>query len=243
MHKVYKINDNKLKVVLFNSYKNKFEIDKFENIHSLLNTNKLNEDEKKFYDVPIQLFGKTDRKSPFVKYFYKLFDTDYTILYEYLSFIKNYIKPLYPKEQYLVIQKTPNIRFHLPGYSNIGSRDKDESKEIIGLHHDGEFGHPETEINVILPITEMFDTNSIYYETTPNSNLDYNLYNNLRLKENDFFMGYFNKCNHYNKINKTNITRVSLDFRIIPYSKYKDNNKLSATSKTKFEIGKYYMVI
>ena len=89
----------------------------------------------------------------------------------------------------------------------------------------------------------MFETNSIYYETEPNSNLPYDKYNNLKLKENDFFIGYFNKCYHYNKINKTNKTRVSLDFRIIPYSKYKDNNKISATSKTKFEIGKYYMII
>ncbi len=71
--------------------KKKFGIDKFENIHSLLDTNKLNEDEKNFYNVPIQ-FGKTDRNSPFVKYFYNLFDTNYTILYEYLSFIKKYNK-------------------------------------------------------------------------------------------------------------------------------------------------------
>tara|TARA_B100001093_G_scaffold518986_1_gene605886 strand:- start:1680 stop:2411 length:732 start_codon:yes stop_codon:yes gene_type:complete len=243
MHRIYEIKLNTFKTLLLNKFENKFGIDKFENIHLLLNTNKLNKDEKKFYNIPIQLFGKTDRKSPFVKYFYKLFDTDYSILYEYLNFIKNHIKPLYPKEEYLVIQKTPNIRFHLPGYSNIGSRDTDKSKDIIGLHYDGEFGHPETEMNVILPITNMFDTNSIYYEKEPNSNLDYNKYNNLMLKENEFFMGYFNKCNHYNKINKTNITRVSIDFRIIPYSKYKDNNETSATSKTKFEIGKYYMII
>ena len=243
MHKVYKINENNLKVVLFNNYKKKFGIDKFENINLILNTNKLNEDEKQFYDTPIQIFGKTDRKSPFVKYFYHLFDTDYTILHEYLHFIIKYIKPLYPKEEYLVIQKTPNIRFHLPGYSNIGSRDVDETKEIVGLHHDGEFGHPETETNVILPITEMFDTNSIYYETTPNSNIDYNRYNNLKLKENEVFMGYFNKCNHYNKINKTNITRVSLDFRIIPHSKFCVENKSSVSHNIKFKIGDYYMLI
>ena len=81
MHKVYKLKKNKMKTILLNCYEKKFGIDKFENIHSLLDTNKLNEDEKKFYNVPIQLFGKTDRDSPFVKYFYNLFDTDYNILY------------------------------------------------------------------------------------------------------------------------------------------------------------------
>ena len=63
------------------------------------------------------------------------------------------------------------------------------------------------------------------------------------VKKDHFFQGYLNKCLHYNKINKTDITRVSFDFRIIPFSKYKDTDKLSATNKTKFILGEYYMLI
>ena len=66
--------------------------------------------------------------------------------------INGEIKPLFPNEKYLVIQKTPNIRFHLVGYSNIGKRETDTSKDFIGVHYDGEFGHPETEINIIFSI-------------------------------------------------------------------------------------------
>ncbi len=64
-------------------------------------------------------------------------------------------------EDKLVVQKTPNIRFHLPNNSNIGKRDTD-SKNTIGLHYDYEFNHPKEEYNIILSITDMFDTNSLY---------------------------------------------------------------------------------
>ena len=188
--------------------------------------------------------GKTDRNSVFVKDFYNLYDTDYTFLLSYLSFIREYIKPIFSSETLLLIQKTPNIRFHLPGCSNIGKRDTDINDEIIGLHHDSEFGHPEEEINIIIPITDMFDTNSIYYEDTPNSNISVYNYSNLKINKDSFFVGNLNKCRHYNKINNTNKTRISLDFRIIPYTKFinKNENEISLTSKMKFDVGNYYML-
>ncbi len=213
-----------------------------ENIHNILNTNDISEKDKNYYKS-IPIFGKTDRNSVFVRDFYNFIDTDYIFLYEYINFIQNVIKPLFPLENKLVVQKTPNIRFHLPGCSNIGKRDTDKYMDIIGLHYDGEFGHPEEEINIILPITDMFDTNSIYYEEHPNSMIDVYHYLSMNLKKNNFFMGYLNKCNHYNKINNTEQTRVSLDFRIIPYSKFKKSNNISATSNVKFDIGNYYMLI
>ena len=213
-----------------------------ENIHNLLISNDIS-DEQKIYYKEIPIFGKNDRSGVFVKDFYNFIDTDYTFLYEYINFIKNIIKPLFPLEYKLIVQKTPNIRFHLPNCSNIGKRDTDNHKDIIGLHYDGEFGHSEEEINIVLPITEMCDTNSIYYEEFPNSSIDVFDYSSINIKKNNFFMGYLNKCKHYNKINRTGQTRVSLDFRIIPYSKFKKNDNLSATCSIKFDIGNYYMML
>jgi len=213
-----------------------------EYIHKLLDTNELDTVDKNYYTT-IPEFGVNDRKSIFVDNFYQLIDNNYTFLYEYLSFIKNVIKPLFPLEDKLIIQKTPNIRFHLPNCSNIGKRDTDKYNDVIGLHHDGEFGHPTEELNIVLPITDMFDTNSIYYEMYPNSNSNVYDYSCMNMKKNNYFIGNFNKCNHYNKINKTNKTRVSLDFRIIPFSQFKQTSILSVTSKIKFDVGKYYMII
>ena len=89
----------------------------------------------------------------------------------------------------------------------------------------------------------MFDTNTLYYEKYPNSNIEYDNYENLKLLKNNYWIGYLNQCKHYNKINNTGKTRISMDFRIIPYSKYKESNNLSTTSKSKFMVGDYYIIL
>ena len=45
---------------------------------------------------------------------------------------------------------------------------------------------------------------------------------------------------HGNKINDTGKSRVSVDFRILPLSKYKKNERTSITNKTKMTIGEYW---
>tara|TARA_Y100000389_G_C17414832_1_gene493071 strand:+ start:342 stop:1076 length:735 start_codon:yes stop_codon:yes gene_type:complete len=221
-------------------FKNKYnDLSNFENIHKIINNYKNIND---FYNI-IPIFGINDRKSPFVFDFYNFIDTDYTFLYNYLSFIKTYIKPLFPDESHILVQKTPNIRFHLPNCTNIGKRDTDKFDDIIGVHKDSDFGHHKEELNIIFPITQMYDSNSIYYEEYPNSNENLYNYNSMKLNTNNFNISSLNSCYHYNKINKTDITRVSLDFRIIPYSKFYDENKSSVSHNIKFKIGDYYMLI
>ena len=93
----------------------------------------------------------------------------------------------------------------------------------------------------ILPITKMFGTNTIYFEKYPNSKINYDDYLNVELNDNELGSYYFNKCYHYNRINKTGKSRISLDFRIIPFSKYNNSVKLSETYKTKLVIGDYFI--
>jgi len=45
---------------------------------------------------------------------------------------------------------------------------------------------------------------------------------------------------HGNKTNDTGKTRVSVDFRCLPISKYKDTGDVSVTNKTKMTIGDYW---
>jgi hypothetical protein len=228
----------KLKDIYKELYSYEGELDM---IHTLLETNKITEERKKFYNT-IPLFGKTDRKSCFVKDFYYYYDKDNILSNIYYNYINKHIKPLFTETK-LVIQKTPNLRVHIPNNSNIGKRETDVDDEIIGLHNDSEFGHPEEEINFVLAITDMFDSNSIYYEAVPNSNMNPKHYKNIKLNKYELWCGHLNKCNHYNKINKTNKTRISIDFRVIPFSKFKKSNALSATNNQKFSIGDYYIVI
>lgn len=59
------------------------------------------------------------------------------------------------------------------------------------------------------------------------------------------FRFYGNMCWHYNEVNDTGATRVSVDFRVIPESKWNYEAKrdgASVKSGLKFEIGSYYDV-
>jgi hypothetical protein len=207
-------------------------------LHTLLDTNQLSEEEKDYHK---QLHEwRKDRDSTFVKRFHEYVDK-YTMFNEsYYTFLRTYILPLFPEETKLVIQKTPNIRFSLPDNAAIGY-DPIDPENIIGLHCDREFGHHPTEQNFIIPITSMFESNSLYYEPYIQSNVNPLEYENLVLKPNQFINAYFNEIKHCNRINKTDKTRISFDIRIIPYSKYMTN--LQEFKGTKFELGKYYIVL
>lgn len=190
----------------------------------------------------IKEIGINDRTSVFYKDYHEFIDNNESFNNVYFDFINDYVKPIYSNGKKIVVQKTPNLRISFPDSSAIGrNRYENESDNIIGLHKDADFGHHESEINFIIPITEMFETNSIYYEPYENSNLPKNEFLNLNLKNDEFFIEKFNKLLHFNKINKTGLTRVSLDFRIILYDNYFDN--LDYFQNTKFDLGKYYIIV
>lgn len=189
----------------------------------------------------IKEIGINDRMSILYKDYHNFVDNNNLLNNVYIDFINEYVKPLYFCDK-IVVQKTPNIRISFPESCAIGkNKYENEIDDIIGLHKDSDFGHHESEINFVIPITEMFDTNSIYYEPYQNSNLPKNEFLNLKLNTHEFFIEKFNKLLHFNKINKTGFTRISLDFRIIQHKDYFDNS--TYFENTKFEIGKYYMII
>jgi len=45
---------------------------------------------------------------------------------------------------------------------------------------------------------------------------------------------------HGNKINRTGFTRVSFDFRIIPFRKYKPCERRTINTKMRFIVGEYF---
>jgi len=220
-------------------FENKYEFfGDLENLHEILETSLVSNEDKEYHK---QIHGwKTDRNSIFIRHFHEYVDSHPIFNETYHQFIKTYVQPLFPEERTLVIQKTPNIRFSFPQAAAIGCDPKDP-ENIIGLHCDSNFGHNENEMNIVVPITKMFSTNSIYYEPTINSQINPMDFENLALESNQFLQAYFNKLLHCNRINQTNKTRISFDIRVIPYSKYMEN--LDFFKGTKFELGKYYIVL
>lgn len=222
--------------------------DELDQLHDLLQTNQIPEEEL-IYQSQTKILGKNDRKSIFIKKFHQYIDSENrepvnnkTFTEIYHEFIKKYISSMFPNEKSLVIQKTPNIRFSFPNNVAIGSNALNENgtpidpQGIIGLHKDADFGHHFTEQNFIIPITDMFDTNSFYYN--PNIYREVDDYINVSLKKNKFFTGYLNQWSHYNRENQTGKTRISFDLRIMPYSSYKKYENYFIG--TKFELDKGY---
>jgi hypothetical protein len=212
---------------------------RLEDIHQLLTLPHYLTEEEKDYHRHLHEWKK-DRDSIFVKKFHDFVDKNTIFNETYYQFLRTYILPLFPNETKLVVQKTPNIRFSLPNNAAIGFDPKDPDN-IVGLHCDSDFGHHETETNIVVPITEMFGSNSIYYEPYINSNVPPSHFENLSLETNEFLQAYFNKIKHCNRINQTNITRISFDIRVIPFSKYQEN--IEYFNGTKFELGKYYILL
>jgi len=212
-------------------------------LHELLDTPEFSADKSDILRVPE--LGKTDRKMPFIQDYYTYVDSDPEFAHIYREFIISTIKPLF-SEPVVVYQSTPNLRICFPGSTAIGRRSTDPSPDIIGIHSDREFNHPPEEINFIVPITEMENTNSLFYEPEVDSTVPPENYLNLNLRKNEMFMAYFNQLRHFNRINCTGKTRISIDFRIIPYSKYREqmeDQKGSISYNKKMIIGEYFQII
>jgi hypothetical protein len=214
--------------------------DELKYFHRVLDSSLISKKDKK-YNTELKELGK-DRNSIFYDDYHKFIDADDRFNKIYNSFINEHIKPIYGIDDKVVVQKTPNLRISFPKLAALGKRvEENEKDNIIGLHKDSDFGHHEEEINFIIPITDMFETNSIYYEPFSNSDLPKDQYINLNIKTSEYLTVKFNQLLHYNKINETGVTRISLDFRIIPYDKYMNN--ISNFAGTKFELDKYYIIV
>jgi len=217
-----------------NIYKYSKEKYKFsEHVSKLFNCelNKLHTIREKDYELFTQI-GK-DSNTEFHQKFYKNYKDGWEVLVNmYNDFIADVIFPLVKEitgETEFAYQTFPSFRVQLP--NNVA---------VVKYHYDSdeEHGHPDGEINFVIPLTKMYDTNSIWVESEPNKKD----FNPLEMNVGEFVCWNFNKCYHGNKINTTKDTRVSFDFRILPLSKYTrcNTNRNSASTNTKFTIGNYY---
>ena len=143
----------------------------------------------------------------------------------YEDFVLNEVSPLF-KEDFLY-QQFPSFRVQVPNQMAVSKWHYDSDKD----HR-----HPDWEINFQIPLTIMYSTSATWIESVPGLN-DFSPMN-LSLGEFAIFNG--NKCRHGNKINKTNKTRVSLDFRVLPISRHNKETDKKSYYGRKFVEGGYY---
>ena len=91
-------------------------------------------------------------------------------------------------------------------------------------------------MNYYLPFTKAYGTSTIWVE----SEEDKGDFKPMDVEYGECIQWDGVNLTHGNKKNITNVTRVSVDFRIMPYSRYQPSNHGSINTKTKFEIGGYY---
>ena len=99
-----------------------------------------------------------------------------------------------------------------------------------------DYNHSEHEVNFFLPMTKAFGSNTIWVE----SEMDKRDFAPMEADNGEFYMWNGAILLHGNKVNKTGKSRVSVDFRVLPESKYVESDKKSVTYNVKFSIGDYF---
>ncbi len=125
----------------------------------------------------------------------------------------------------IIYQKIPTFRVHQVGNLGVGEWHKDKT-----------YNHGSAEINFWLPFTDTYGTNTIWSESAEDKK-DYQPYS---VKYGEVLV--FNGANlmHGNKINDTDKTRVSIDFRLVDPLQFVSNENSSINGITKFTIGGYF---
>jgi len=146
----------------------------------------------------------------------------------YDKFILEVIKPLYDED--IVYQAIPTFRVAYPNNIAVGEFHKDK------FYRDINWAMEVDEDNFYLPLTDAYDTNTIWVE----SEEDRGDFSPMNCNYGELIQWDGSNLMHGNKINKTGKTRISVDFRVIKYSNYKPSNHGSINTKTKFQLNEYY---
>ena len=158
--------------------------------------------------------------------FYKSLRSEDKILKIFHQIIEKVISPIIGED--FVFQKMPTLRVHL--VNNWATPE---------FHVDTQEGynHPHGEENFILPLTQCYSTNAVWVESSPMKGD----YAPVEMKYGNIFQFSGGTHRHGNKINNTKDSRVSIDFRVLPISRYDENySKTSATTGKSFTVGSYY---
>lgn len=163
---------------------------------------------------------ENDQQTPFHKAYYDNFSLIKPI---YEDFISEVVKPIFGEA--VVYQKIPTFRIQIPNNVGVGE-----------WHKDKQYNHNQSEVNFFLPFTPAYDTNTIWVESEEDKGDFAPIYSEYG----EFVQWMGIHLTHGNKINQTNASRVSVDFRVIPLSQWKVQDGSSINTKVKFDIGGYY---
>ena len=117
----------------------------------------------------------------------------------YVKFVKEVIGPIMGGGR-IIYQRAPSLRVSPPSDIPVGK-----------LHCDLDYHHQPSEINFWLPITSVWDSNTLWVESSPGLGD----FHPLNLIYGQCCKFYGNLCRHHTVPNSSNSTRISLDFRVV----------------------------
>lgn len=166
---------------------------------------------------------ENDQKTPFHKMYYDNFNVIKPI---YEDLIRYHIVPIFGEA--VVYQKIPTFRIQIPNNVGVGE-----------WHKDKQYNHNVCEVNFFLPFTKAWDTNTIWTE----SEEDKGDFTPIVSEYGEFVQWEGVRLTHGNKINQTEASRVSVDFRIIPISQWSIQGGHAINTGVRFDIGGYYDIM
>ena len=206
----------------------KYNTNKFnfaEQLQNLFNIEKLDS----INDLVPVFERKNDQNTKYHKLYYDWIRQDNSkLLYE--NFINEVVRPLY--DESIVYQAIPTFRVCYPNNIAVGEFHKDKNYRNI------EWAEKVNELNYFMPLTNAFDTNTIWVE----SEEDKGDFAPMNCNYGEIIQWDGSNLSHGNKLNKTGKCRISVDFRVIKKSEYIESNQSSINTSIKFAIGGYYKV-
>lgn len=193
--------------------KETFNIDNLDQVHNIL---------EQQLDIPTD--PSQDQKTTFHKIFYKVYDQENSPFLETYKRFVQYVANQYFPDMKIIYQTKPTFRVQAP--NNIA---------VAKWHKDKAYNHSSNEINVFLPLTKAFDTNTIWSE----SEEDKGDYSPMNAEVGEFYIWNGANLMHGNKENTTGLSRVSVDFRLILENDF-DYTGTSVTTKVPMELGHYW---
>ena len=166
---------------------------------------------------------ETDQTTYLHKKFYeKVEETNF--LNDYKKFLKDVILPHFNED--LLYQKIPTFRIQVP-----------DNISVAEFHNDKSYSHSPDEVNIFLPITEAKETYTIWSESQENLGD----YSPMNAEYGEYYIWDGANLKHGNKMNESDISRFSVDFRVLPFSKYDEKNmQETITTKIKLKLGSYF---
>ena len=177
------------------------------------------------------LSREKDQSTHWHRKYYDKIREDEVFFVTYRSFLEDIIKPRYGET--VICQRIPTFRVHLPNNIAVGEWHKD--REYRDLH----WAREVKELNYYLPLTETNTLNTVWSETVE----DRQDYRPILAQYGECVEWDASNLTHGNKKNISDKTRVSVDFRVIPESRYIDSDRFTVNTPMTFSLGGYYVKI